>query len=169
MIPFYLKNHLIDVKEKRDKTTAVLISSAGNTDLEIYYYGELISIRRTPFIIDSELPCLIVAKDPLTQEEFVVFDGIKHGYNAMFCNEPIEDCGRDLERYDFQKGKIAVILGYSIDYDEEIEEYELNEKNEIKLIDGTYLDFEKAKSIGFDWITIKFVKKNHKIVDLELA
>ncbi len=168
MIPFYLKNHLIDIKEKKDKTTGILISSAGNTDLEIYYYGELIFIKRPPFIIDGELPCLIVAKDPLTQEEFVVFDGIKHGYNAMFCSEPIEDCSRDLELYDFQKGKIAVIFGYGIDYDEEIEEYELN-KNEIKLIDGTYLDFEKAKSIGFDWITIKFVKKNNKIVDLELA
>lgn len=169
MIPFYLKNHLIDTKEKRDKTTGILVSSAGNTDLEIYYYGELISIGRTPYIIDSEFPCLIVAKDPLTQEEFVVFDGVKHGYDAMFCKEPINDCERDLELYNFQKGKIAIILGYGIDYEEEKGEYEFNDKNEIKLIDGTFLDFEKAKSIGFDWITIKFVKKNRKIVDLELA
>ncbi len=169
MIPFYLKNHLIDIKERRDKTTGILVSSAGNTDLEIYYYGELISDRRVPFIIDSEFPCLIVAKDPLTREEFVIFDGIKHGYNAMFCNEPVKDCCRDLELYNFQKGKITVIFGYGIDYEEEKEGFEFNEKNEIKLIDGTYLDFEKAKSIGFDWITIKFVKKNHRIVDFELA
>lgn len=169
MIPFYLKNHLIETKEKKNKTTGILASSTGNTDLEVYYYGELITIRRTPFIIDSEFPCLIVAKDPLTQEEFVVFDGIKHGYDAMFCNEPVKDCIRDLELYSFQKGKIVVYFDYGIDYEEEKDEYEFNEKNEIKLVDGTYLDFEKAKSIGFDGITIQFVKKKHIIATFELA
>ncbi|MCH5165401.1 MAG: hypothetical protein J1G01_03265 [Clostridiales bacterium] len=169
MIPFYLKNHLTDIKEKKDKTKGVLISSAGNTELEIYYYGGLVSVGRAPYICDGELPCLIVAKDHLTQEKFVVFDGLKHGYNAMFCNESVADCKRDLELYDYRKGKIAVTFGYGIDYDEEKEEYEFNDKNEIKLIDGTYLDFEKAKSIGFDWITIKFLKKNRKIADFELA
>lgn len=169
MIPFYLRNHLTNTKEKKDKTTGILISSAGNTDLEIYYYGELVTIRRTPYICDGEFPCLIVARDPLTKEEFVVFDGLKHGYDAMFCNGPIENVVRELELYDFQKGEIAVTFGYAIDYDEEKEEYTFNEKNEIELINGTYLDFEKAKSIGYDWLSIKFVRKNRKFVDLELA
>ncbi len=169
MIPFYLKNHLTNIKEKKDKTTGILISSAGNTDLEVYYYGELVSIKRTPYICDSEFPCLIVAKDPLTQEEFVVFDGLKHGYDAMFCNEPVENAIRELELYDFQKGEIAVSFSYAIDYDEEKEDYTFNEKNEVELINGEYLDFDKAKSIGYDWLSIKFVKKNRKFVDLELA
>ena len=169
MIPFYLNNHLIDVKEKKDKTTGVLVSSVGNTDLEIYYYGELVSIRRKHYICDGELPCLIVAKDPLTQEEFVVFDGLKHGYDAMFCNKPIENVKRELKLYDFQKGKIAVTFGYAIDYEDEKEDYTFNDNNEIELINGTYIDFEKAKSIGYDWISMKFVKKNQEFVDLELA
>lgn len=169
MVPFYLRNHLTDIKEKRDTTTAVLVSSTGNTDLEIYFYGELVSIRRTPYICDGEYPCLIVAKDPLTQEEFVVFDGLEHGYDAMFCNEPIGNIFRELKLYDFQKGKIAVTFGYSIDYEEEKEEYTFNERNEIELINGTYLDFEKAKSIGYDWLSMKFVKKRREFVDLELA
>lgn len=169
MIPFYLKNHLTKIKEKKDKTTGILTSSSGNTDLEIYYYGELVSIRRTPYICDGEFPCLIVARDPITQEEFVVFDGLKYGYDAMFCNEPIENVIRELKLYDFQKGEIAVTFGYSIDYDEEKEDYIFNDKNEIELINGTYLDFEKAKSIGYDWLSIKFVKKNCEFVDLELA
>lgn len=169
MIPFYLKNHLTKIKEKEDKTTGILTSSSGNIDLEIYYYGELVSIRRTPYICDGEFPCLIVARDPITQEEFVVFDGLKHGYDAMFCNEPIENVVRELKLYDFQKGEIAVTFGYAIDYDEEKEDFIFNEKNEIELINGTYLDFEKAKSIGYDWLSIKFVKKNCEFVDLELA
>ena len=169
MIPFYLKNHLTDTKEKKDKTVGILISNAGNTDLEIYYYGELVSIGKTPYICDGEFPCLIVAKDPLTQEEFVIFDGLKHGYDAMFCNDPVENVVRELKLYDFQKGKIAVTFGYAIDYEDEREEYTFNEKNEVELINGTYLDFEMVKSIGYDWISIKFVKKNREFVDLELA
>lgn len=169
MIPFYLKDHLIDIKEKKDKTTGVLVSSAGNTDLEIYYYGGLVFIGKTPFICDGEFPCLIVAKDPLTNEMFPIFDGSKHSYDAMFCNEPVADIDRELKLYDFRKGAIAVTFGYAIDYEEEREEYTFNDKNEIELIDGSYIDFEKAKSIGYDWISIKFVKKNLKFVDLELA
>ena len=169
MIPFYLKNHITDTKEKKDKTTGVLVSSAGNKDLEIYYYGELVAIRRTPYICDGEFPCLIVAKDPLTQEEFVVFDGLKHGYDAMFCNEPVENVKRELKLYDLKKGKIAVTFGYAIDYEEEKEDYTFNDNNEIELINGTYIDFEKAKSIGYDWISMKFVKGNQEFVDLELA
>ena len=83
MIPYYLKKHLLKVKEKEDVTIASLVSSTGNTNLEIYYYGELIEIKRVPFIIDSSMPCLIVAKDPKTDEEFIVFDGARHGYDAM--------------------------------------------------------------------------------------
>lgn len=169
MIPFYLKKHLNDIKEKKNKTTGVLMSSTGNTDLDIYFYGELVSIHKTPYICDGEFPCLIIAKDPLTQEEFVVFDGVKHGYDAMFCNEPIENIVRELKLYDFQKGKIVVTFGYAIDYEDEREAYIFNEKDEIKLINGTYIDFEKAKSIGYDWISMKFVKKKREFVDLELA
>lgn len=169
MIPFYLKNHLIKVKEKKDKTTGILASSSGNTRLEIYYYGELQQIGKTPYICDGELACLIVAKDPLTKEEFIVFDGLKHGYDAMFCSEPIKDAVREPRLYDFQMGKIAITFGYAIDFEEEKEDFTFNDNNEVELIDGTYLDFEKAKSIGYDWLSMKFVKRNREFVDLELA
>ena len=169
MIPYYLKEHLTKIKEKQEQTTGILTSSTGNTELEIYYYGELVKIGRTPYVCDGELPCLIVAKDPKTGEEFVVFDGAKHGYDAMFCNEPVETTTRELKLYDFQKGEIAVTFGYAIDYEDEKDEYEFNENGEIRLIDGSYIDFEKAKSIGYDWLSMKFVKRNREFVDLELA
>lgn len=169
MIPFYLSGHLTNIKEKSDETTAVLISSTGNTDLEIYFYGELIQIGKTPYIGEDEYHCLIVARDPKSDERFVVFDGAKHGYDAMFCNEPIGDVKRELKLYDFAKGKIAITFGYAIDYEDEKENYTFNDKNEIELIDGTYLDWDKAKSIGFDWLSMKFVDKKKEFVDLELA
>lgn len=169
MIPFYLAGHLINVKKKKDKTTGVLVSSTGNVDLEIYYYGELLPIGKMPYIGDSEYPCLIVAKDPLTDEQFVIFDGAKHGYDGMFCTDLIGNAVRALELYEFAKGKIEVTFGYAIDYEDEKDDYTLNDNNEVELIDGTYLDWEKAKSIGYDWITMKFSDKKKKFVDLELA
>ena len=140
MIPFYLVGHLTDIKEKNDETNGVLISATGNTELEIYYYGELIQIGKTPYIGEAEYHCLIVAKDPLSGEEFVVFDGAKHGYDAMFCNDPIGDVERELKLYDYAKGKISVTFGYAIDYEDEKEYYTFSDKNEVQLMNGTYLD-----------------------------
>ena len=119
MIPFYLKNHLINIKEKKDITKAILVSTAGNSNLEIYYYGQLLEIQKSLLVVDGEHPCLILAKDPSTNEEFIVFDGAKHGYDAMFCNEVEKDIKRDLVRYEKYSGEIEITLGYSIDYEEE--------------------------------------------------
>lgn len=168
MVPFYLKSHLINVKEKKDITKAILVSSTGNTNLEIYYYGELIGCGKTPFIIDSEYPCLIVAKDPLTNEEFIVFDGAKHGYDAMFCNEECINIDRDLEKFEKYSGEIVITLGYSIDYEEEVEEYDIIKDNKVILNYGV-MDWEEAKSIGYDWINLKFKKGRKTFLDLELA
>ena len=42
MVPYYLEKHLTKITEKDDVTIATLVSSTGNTNLEIYYFGELI-------------------------------------------------------------------------------------------------------------------------------
>ncbi len=34
---------------------------------------------------------LIIAEDIETQERIILFDGCKHGYNAMFCDEYSQD------------------------------------------------------------------------------
>ena len=168
MIPYYLKDHLSKTKEKKDKTTAILSSSTGNTNLEIYYYGELIEIKRTPFIIDSNLPCLVVAKDPISNEEFVVFDGMIHGYDAMFSRKIKTYEERELEKYNKFSGEVEIILGYSIDYDDEIEEFNFTIDGKVKLMYGE-MDWNEAKSIGYDWISLRFKKGKKGFLDLELA
>ena len=168
MIPYYLGKNLKNIKEKKEKTIATLVSSTGNTNLEIYYYGELIEIKRVPFIIDSSMPCLVVAKDPINNEEFIVFDGAKHGYNTMFCDEVKLDEARELEKYEKFSGEIEITLGYAIDYDDEKEEYDFTDDGKVKLLYGT-MSWENAKSIGFDWITLRFKKGKKEFLDLELA
>lgn len=75
MVPYYLENHLKNIRKSKDRVTAILTSSAGNTKLDIFYYGEIIVSKGTPFITDGKFPCLIVAKDPISGEEFTVFAG----------------------------------------------------------------------------------------------
>lgn len=168
MIPYYLKEHITDAIEKDDSTVGILTSSTGNTNLEIYFYGDTVKIEETPYIVDAGFPCLIVAKDPVTNEEFTVFDGMKHGYDAMFCNEPCDDVKRELKIYEYCSGKVQITLGYSIDYEDERDEYEFDENGEVILTYGTS-DWEKAKSIGFDWLSLRFVDTNKEFADLELA
>ena len=167
-VPYYLENHLLNVEEKNNTVIGTLASSSGNTNLEIYYYGDTMKIKGTPYIIDSEYPCLIVAKDPTTNEEFTVFDGAKHGYDAMFCNEPCENAQRELLPYETYSGKIQIALNYSIDYEEEKEDYKFNENGEVVLTYGA-MEWEKAKTIGFDWISMSFIDAKKEFVDLELA
>lgn len=168
MIPYYLKDHITNIEEKSDSTVGILSSSVGNTNLEIYFYGDTVKIKKTPYIVDAEFPCLIIAKDTVGGEMFTVFDGMKHGYDAMFCNEACDNAERELKRYEHYSGKIQITLGFSIDYEEEKKEYEFNENGEVILMYGT-LNWERAKSIGFDWISLKFVDLKKEFVDLELA
>jgi hypothetical protein len=175
MIPDYLKNHLINIKEKKYETKATIVSSSLNSNLEIYYYGELIN-KRVPFIIDSDLPCLIVAKDPLTNEMFTLFDAAKHGYDNMFSMSE-DDVSiynendlkeRELVKYEKFSGEIEIFLGYQIDYEAEKDDYEFTKEGHVKLVYGT-MEWEKAKSIGYDWICIQFKKGRKKFLNLELA
>ncbi|MBQ7365092.1 MAG: hypothetical protein IJW46_05800 [Clostridia bacterium] len=168
MIPYYLQKHLTDIREKKDTTSAILASSTGNTLLEILYYGDTVTIKRTPYITDGEYPCLIVARDPLTDETFTVFDGAKHGYDAMFCNEPCDKAERPLTRYNAEGASVKITLGYAIDYEDEKDDYDFTETGEVILTYGT-MDWEKAKSIGFDWLSLSFVDTKKEFVDLELV
>ncbi len=168
MIPDYLKNHLTKIKEKKYTTTAILTSSAGNTDLEIYYYGILDGKGKFPFIMPKEFPYLITAKDPKTNEEFIVFDEAIHGYDAMFVNEYIPNLERKLTKYQAGSGKIQISLSYSIDYEDEKDEFEFTSNKEVKVMYGT-LNFDLVKSIGYDWISLRFVGKRKYFLDVELA
>lgn len=175
-IPTYLKNFAKDI-EANDFTLITINSSTGNEKLEIWYYGELFSIQNeTQLYIGNTdtAPEKIVAKDPLTGEEIVLFDGAKHGYDNMFCEEYEADSinNRPLIKYDIPPSRLIVQLGYSIPYDEEKEYYEVDENNNVQLIDGSTISWEDLKRNGFDFISISFVDEKGKAIqffDRELA
>lgn len=172
MIPNYLKNHLKKVKEKTDFTKGIIVSSTNNDLLKIKYYGEIIKTGKNSYIVDGELPSMIVACDPISNENILLYDGYLHGYDNLLCNEHDKSKmnSRALETFNHSEGKIEITLGYSIDYEEEKDEYEFNEKGEVILIDGTTISFDMLKQVGYDWISIRFISNKKQVFfDMELA
>ena len=176
-VPTYLSENAYNIKSG-DYLSIDIQSKNGNSLFEVYYYGDLFEVKgeKLPFIVDNKtgIPCKIVAKDTETGEEILLFDGYRHGYNAMFCEEfdPEEVEKRTLVKYDIAPCKIHIDFGYSIDYEEEKEDYEVDEENRVTLINGENIPWEEVKRNGFDYISIICETENGEkaeIVSLELA
>ncbi|WP_448822217.1 hypothetical protein [Capnocytophaga sp.] len=176
-VPTYLSENVCNLKSG-DYLSIDIQSKNGNKLFEVYCYGDLFEVKgeKLPFIVDNEagIPCKIVAKDTETGEEILLFDGYRHGYNAMFCDEfdPEEVEKRTLVKYDIAPCKIHIDFGYSIDYEEEKEDYEVDEQDRVTLINGENIPWEEVKRNGFDYISIVCETENGEkaeIVSLELA
>ena len=127
------------------------------------------------YIVDGdEAPGLVAARDPESSEEFVIFDGGRHGYDNMFCDEhdPSELEHRPLKRYEIPASKLVLELGYSVDYEDEKEDFEPDEADTVELINGERMPWEQVKRDGIDYIALYYVNESGKqvqILDAELA
>lgn len=174
--PSWLEGHIKEWKQKR-LTTVTLCSTSGNERLEVWYYGDLLTINGEPqlYIAPSYFaPELVTARDPESGEEFVVFDGGRHGYDNMFCDEHDLDEleRRTLKRYEIPASKLILELGYSIDYEDEKEDFEVDESDTVELINGERMPWEQVKKDGIDYIALYYVNEEGKqvqILDNELA
>ena len=174
--PSWLEGHIKEWKQKR-LTTVTLCSTSGNEWLEVWYYGDLLTINGEPqlYIVPSYFaPELVAARDPESGEEFVVFDGGRHGYDNMFCDEHDLDEleRRTLKRNEIPASKLILELGYSIDYEDEKEDFQVNEDGMVALINGERMSWEQVKRDGIDYIALYYVNEEGKqvqILDNELA
>ena len=176
-IPTWLEGHVKEQTQKR-LPTVTLCSSAGNELLEVWYYGELFTVKGEPqpYIVDGgdEAPGLVAARDPASGEEFVIFDAGRHGYDNMFCDEhdPSELEHRSLKRYEIPASKLVLELGYSVDYEDEKETFDPDEADTVELINGERIPWEQVKRDGIDYIALYYVNEKGKpvqILDAELA
>ena len=173
--PTWLDGHIKD--ELEEKSIVTLCSSAGNEWLEVWYYGELFTVtgEAQPYIVDSdEAPALVVARDSDSEETFVIFDGGRHGYDNMFCDEhdrvALEN--RSLKPYEMPVSKLLLTLGYSIDYEDEKDTFDIDERDMVTLINGESIPWEQVKRDGIDYIALFCVDEKGKkiqILDVELA
>ena len=153
--PTWLTGHVKEWAEKR-LPTVTLCSTTGNELLEVWYYGDLLTVKGEPqsYIVDSdEAPGLVAARDPESGEAFIIFDGGRHGY-------------------EIPASKLVLELGYSIDYEDEKEGFEADEADTVELLSGRRMPWEQVKRDGIDYIALYYVNEEGKqvqILDAELA
>ena len=153
--PTWLIGHVKEWTEKR-LTTVTLCSTTGNELMEVWYYGDLLTVKGEPqsYIIDGdEAPRLVVARDPESSEEFVIFDCGRHGYDNMFCDEhdPSELEHRPLKRYEIPASKLVLELGYSIDYEDEKEDFEPDEADTVVPFLTAFPPAAASRNCGSAW------------------
>ena len=175
-IPVYLKNNVKNYDEK-DFSTMIICSKTGNDLLEVWYYGDLFLVQSEGrnYIVETEsAPVKITARDPETNEEILVFDGVKHGYDNMFCDVYTEEQinNRELKKLDIPASQLVLELGYSIDYEDEKDYYDFDENGHVILINGNKISWEDMTLNGFDYLSLSYIDKNGEKIhfaDYELA
>ncbi|MGN6417597.1 MAG: hypothetical protein ACTHMC_08905 [Pseudobacter sp.] len=130
------------------------------TLFRITYYGQLHE-RHTNLITGTSFaPALLIATEPVSGIGFTLYDGCKHGYNALFAeeftqeqvsNRPIDSIYKDEEGNDLFE--LHMKLKFNFKYDEEMGD-DVDEDGMIELPDGRKLAFDAVKQDGFDSIII---------------
>jgi len=176
-IPTHLQKYVCDcIKDKKNgHQTMTLSSLTGNRLLEIWYYGKWEKVGKHEYLVDTDkAPVLIVAKDPLSNDVFEVFDGAKHGYNAMFVYEHTEEelAQRSLQKFENLPVKWFVTIGNGVDWEFEKEDW-LDESGEnVTLLDESVMSWENVTVNAFDYFALSYVDENNKQIefaDFELA
>lgn len=141
-----------------------------NFKFQIRYYGKLHS--KNNLIIQTDFaPILVYAEEVKSKELILIFDGCKHGYDAMFCDKFSDEqrnnrpCNKN---YTDNEGneifEVIITTQYGFDYDEEFSD-QLGKNGKIELIDGSVVDFEHAKRNGFDWIMVNLINEQGKEIE----
>lgn len=148
-----------------------LKTTSGKTKFKIKFYGQLHEDYTNLIVGTDFAPSLIFAVDTSTGQEILLFDGCKHGYNALFCdtftdeqikNRPVTNYYADEDGKDTFEIVISTYNG--VDYDDEFAD-QVDENGLIELIDGTKIEFEKVKRNGYDTLQIWATNDNGKTID----
>ena len=92
----------------------------------------------------------------------------------MFCDEhdPAQLKHRPLKRYEIPASKLVLEPGYNIDYEDEKEDFVVDEADTVELVNGERMLWEQVKRDGIDYIAFYYVNvkgKRVQILDAELA
>ena len=136
-----------------------LKSASGNTKFRIKYFGQLHPQHPTLIVAKDDIPALVIAVEPNTGEEILIFDGITHGYNGMFCDTYCDEQKnrRADNTYRTKNGhdtfELTISTYHGVDYDDEFGS-DVSDDGQIELVDGTKVGLETAKRNGFDNLQI---------------
>ncbi|MBC2267074.1 hypothetical protein FZ085_03340 [Listeria monocytogenes] len=166
MIPSYLKNTAKEIGIN-DYLNLEISTANSEETFDIFYCGTLEEIEGDQLITaaDFKVPLKIIAKNNLTKEEILLYDGAYYGYDSMFCDEYDKTVieSRELKRFPVNNvSKINLSIGLGIDYESEKEDYEFDGNGNVLLIDGRRIPWEQVKTDGFDYLEINVKNQNEK-------
>ncbi len=148
-----------------------LKTTSGQTKFKIKFYGQLHEEHKNLIVGTDFAPSLVFAVDNVTEQEILLFDGCKHGYNALFCDTFTDEQITNRLATNFyidQDGKdtfeIVVSTYYGVDYDDEYAD-QVDENGLIEIINGTKIEFENVKRNGYDTLQIWATNDNGKTFD----
>lgn len=177
--PAYLDGLTIEVASQKElmpfEWKGQLKSPSGETKFSIKFYGQLHEDFNELIVMTDAVPALVYAVGASTKEEILIFDGCKHGYNAIFCDnfekEQLE--GRKANNFYTDKDgndifEIIISAYYQIDYDDENEDFieNVDANGLIELNDGNQVDFETVKRNGFDFLQILLITTEGKSIEI---
>jgi len=149
-----------------------LKTASGQTKFKIKFYGQLHEDHKNLIVRTDFAPSLVFAVDVSTGQEILLFDGCKHGYDALFCDTFTDDQIKNRPTTNYYKDKdgheifeIVISTYNNFDFDEEMGE-EVDEKGFIELNNGTRINFDDAKRNGFDTLQIWATNDNGKTTDI---
>lgn len=130
----YLNEENYKVLSSENDLTKLNIINLWNNIFEIYYFWKLFDNQYIVDIFEENwdiVPCKIVAKCILTWKEILLFDWARYWYNSFFVDEFQKNkvLERKLKKLEIPNSKIRIEFWYSIDYEEEKEDYQLDENN----------------------------------------
>lgn len=149
-----------------------LQSTTGSNKFKIKFYGELHESHKSLIVRTDFAPQKILAVDSKTNEEILIFDGCKHGYNALMCDTYSEEQreNRDLvNKYLDQNSNdvFELILSayYQIDYDDEFRE-DVDEVGKIEILNGDKIEFDELKRMGCSYFRILGINMSGQRIEI---
>lgn len=174
--PTYLEGLTEHIQNPKDlhshEWRRLLKISSGQTKFKIKFYGQLHEEYKNLIVGTDFAPSLVFAVDASTGQEILLFDGCRHGYDALFCDKFTDDQIKNrpatnyYEDNDGQEIFQIVISTYNnFAFDEEVGE-DVDEKGFIELNNGAKIKFDDAKRNGFDTLQISGTNGNAVTVDI---
>jgi hypothetical protein len=158
----------------------LLQDQQGNTLFKIKYDGKLHEEYPRLIVGTEQAPPLVIAEHPANGKEIVLFDGSRHGYDAMFCDEYGETkmnarhaaiYYRDEQGEELFSIEVAIYNHHFYNEGEE-DEMVIDDDGWVTLINGSRVDVETARRDAFDVLKIRVINASGlqtTIVEAELA
>lgn len=148
-----------------------LKTSAGHTKFQIKFFGQLHEENKNLIVGTDFAPSLVFAVEKSTQQEILLFDGCKHGYNAMFCDTFTDEQINNrpttnfyIDQHGNDEFEIIISTYNGVNYDEEFAD-QVDTNGFIELIDGSKIEFQTAKRNGYDTLQIWVINAKGRTIN----